>query len=72
MAIAARADRRHYAYALLTEAEQRIVRAAARRAGQSVAGYVRQCINSALVDEGLELELLVERRQGRPVTSCGD
>lgn len=55
-------QRRHYAYALCTEAEYAVVTQQAKLAGLSVSDYVRRCINGALLDAGDDVPLLDERR----------
>lgn len=57
--------RRHYAYANCTTREYAIVKARAVRDGLSVSDYVRQCINSVLLEEGEAVELLETRRPAR-------
>lgn len=55
--------RRHYAYALLTEAEYRIVTERAQKAGLSVSNYV------LLLEEGDDVPLLEEQQPGRKKTA---
>ncbi|MEP7304182.1 MAG: hypothetical protein ABJA98_01565 [Acidobacteriota bacterium] len=53
--------RRHYAFAVLTDAEFVVAKAAARTAGLTMSDFVRRCINSYLLEGGDDVPLLQEK-----------
>jgi hypothetical protein len=61
---------RHYAYAPLSEAEYAVIKELARRDGQTIADFVRSCLNDRLADEGADVVLveLKEHSGRRPRT----
>ena len=60
---------RHYAYALVSDAEYAVIRAQAKKAGLSISDYVRRCVNSMLLEEADDVPLLAERRSDRGDTA---
>ena len=57
--------RRHYAYALCSDAEYAVVLEQAKKAGLSMSDFVRRCINSVLLEEGDDVPLLAEKRSDK-------
>ncbi len=53
---------RHYAYAPLSDAEYAVVKTLARRDGQTIADFIRSCLNDRLAEEGADV-LLVELKE---------
>lgn len=55
--------RRHYAYAVLTDAEHAVIKTLATKDGLSMSDFVRRCVNSYLLELGDDIPLLVEKEQ---------
>lgn len=58
------APKRRMAFSELSAREYALVRRLAKRDGITIANFIRRCINGALLEEGLDDELLDERTRG--------